>query len=104
MFTSEDKIKIIKHSRKTLLFNNEILWIKKGARGNYDNPLRVYGGVKICELVGCLLLYNLNNIIYPCNHSLYRVDGLITVDNCNSRKSDVIRKNWVAYLTCLDLN
>lgn len=29
MLVSENKIKIIKHCRKTLLYYNEVLWIKK---------------------------------------------------------------------------
>lgn len=57
----------------------------------------VYDGAEICELVGCLLLYNLNNIIDPCNHSLYRENGLIIVSNCPPRKHYVIRKklHWL---------
>ena len=46
----------------------------------------------ISELVGCLLLYKLNDIIDPSNHGLYRDDRLIIIDNCTPRKVDTIRK------------
>ena len=56
-----------------------------------------FDGAEICVLIGCLLLHSLNNIIDPSNHSLYRDDRLIIVDNCTPRKSDVIRKklHWL---------
>ena len=66
--------------------------IKKGVSGNFDNPTVAYDGVKICKLVGCLLLYNLNNIIDPGNHGLCCDDGLLIVDHCIPRKIDAIRK------------
>ena len=54
-------------------------------------------GDKICEVVGCLLLYNLNNIIDPGNYGLYRDDGLNIVDKYTPRKGDIIRKklHWL---------
>ena len=51
-----------------------------------------FDGEEISELIGCLLLHSLNNIIDPSNHGLYRDDWLIIVDNCTPRKRDVIRK------------
>ena len=51
-----------------------------------------FDSAKISELVGCLLLYKLNDIIDPCCHGVYRDDGLIIIDNCISRKGDIIRK------------
>ena len=51
-----------------------------------------FDGAKICELIGCLLLHSLSNIIDPSYHSLYGDDVLIIGDNCIPRKGDVIRK------------
>ena len=36
----DNKINIIKHCCKSLLYHNEDLWVKKkkGASGNFDNP------------------------------------------------------------------
>ena len=54
MLILEDKIKIIKHCRKSLLYYNEGVWIKKGVSGNFNNPMGEFDGSKICELVRCL--------------------------------------------------
>lgn len=93
----EDKIKIIMHCCKSLLYDNETLWIKKGASCNFDNLMGAYYVVELCELVGCLLLNKLNKFIDRCKHGLYQYDGLIIVDNCTSRKEDVIWKklHWL---------
>ena len=77
-----------------------MMWIKKGVSGNFDNPMGAYD-VEIRELVGCLLLYNLNNNIDPCNHGLYGDDGLIIVDSWTLRKDNIIRKNCTGYSTSL---
>ena len=36
MLIPENKINIIKHCRKSLLYNKEDLWIKRGVSGNFD--------------------------------------------------------------------
>ena len=53
--------------------------------------------VKLCELIGCLLLYNLNSITDPCNHGFYGDDGLVIEDDCTPRKGNIIRKksHWL---------
>ena len=52
---------------------------------------------EISELIGCILLENLNKIIDPENHGLYRDDGIIIVDEYTPRKGDLLRKklNWL---------
>ena len=94
---SKDKKNIIKHCRKSLLYLNEELWIKKGVGGNFDYSMGSYDSVMISELVGCLLLYKLNDIIDPGCHGLYRDDELIIIDNCTPRKGDIIGKklHWL---------
>ena len=57
---------------------------KKGSSRYFDMPMGSFDGAEICELIGCLLLHSLNNIIDPSNHGLYRVN------NCTPRKGDVI--------------
>ena len=89
---SQDKIEVIKHCRKTLLYYDNSIWIKKGAGGNFDTLMGAFGGAEICELVGCLLLYNLNNIVDPYSHRLYHDDGLIILGNSTLKKCDTIRK------------
>lgn len=62
---SNDKMDLIRHCRKSLLFHNDELWIKKGDKDNFDNPMGAYDGAEVCELVGCLLLNNLNSYVDP---------------------------------------
>ena len=56
----EDKMNIIKHCRKSLLYHNEEISIKKGVSGNFDNPMGSYDSAKTSEWVRCLLLHKLN--------------------------------------------
>ena len=71
---------------------------------NFDVSIGAYDGAEICELVGCVLLYNINKIMEPNNHGLYRDDGLIIVDKSTPRKCDGIRKkNCISCLMTLDL-
>ena len=51
-----DKVEIIKHCRKTLLYYEDSIWIKKGESGNFDTPIGDYDPVVIFELVGCVLM------------------------------------------------
>ena len=46
--TSEDKA-IIKHARKSLLFNKQQIWIKKES-GLFDVTMGAYDGAEVCEL------------------------------------------------------
>ena len=87
-----DKIEVIKHCCKTLLYYDDSIWIKKGASGNFDTPMGSFDGAEICELVGCLLLYNINYIVDPYSHGLYRDDGLIILGNSTPRKFDIRKK------------
>ena len=66
----EDKINIIKHCCKSILYHNEELWIKKGDSDNFGNPIGSFDGAKLSEFIWCLLLYNVNSIIDPCNRGL----------------------------------
>ena len=87
-----DKVEIIKHCRKTLLYYEDSIWIKKGEGGNFDVSIGAYDGAEIRELVGCVLLYSINKIIDPSSHGLYYDDGLIIVDKSTPKKCDGIRK------------
>ena len=87
-----DKVEIIKHCRKTLLYYEDSVWIKKGEGGNFDVSIGAYDGAEICELVGCVLLYSINKIMDPSSHGLYLDDGLIIMDKSTPKKCDGIRK------------
>ena len=87
-----DKVEIIKHCRRTLLFYEDSIWIKKGESGNFDTQIGAYDGAEICELVECVLLYNINKIVDPGSPGLYHNDGLVIIDKSTPRKCDNIRK------------
>ena len=69
-----DKVEIIKHCRKTLLYYEDSIWIKKREGGNFDTSIGAYDGAEICELMGCVLLYSINKIMDHSSHGLYRYD------------------------------
>ena len=79
------------------MYHKEDLWIKKELSGNFNNPIGSFDGAKLCDVIGCLLLYNPNSFIDPSNNGQYRDDGLIIVDDCTLRKGDIIRKklHWL---------
>ena len=68
-------ISIIKHSRKTLLFNNNQPWQKKSGDPDFDVPMGCYDGAEVCELVGIYILNKLSNIIDIGSVGIYRDDG-----------------------------
>ena len=49
---------IIKHARKSLLFNNEQIWLKKS--GLFDVIMSAFDSAEVCELVGTFLLFQLS--------------------------------------------
>ena len=66
--------------------------------------MEAFDGAVICQLIGCLLLYNINNIVDPYNRGLYHNDGLIILDNSTPRKCDIIRKICIGFSTDLGSN
>ena len=95
-----DKVEIIKHCRKTLLYYEDSIWIKKGEGGNFDISIGAYDGAEICELVGCVLLYSINKIMDPSSHGLYSDDSLI---KAHRRNVMVLEKDCISCLMSLDL-
>ena len=51
--TNEDK-EIIKHARKSPLYNDSEPWMKKDS-GLFDVTMGAYDGAEVCELVGTIL-------------------------------------------------
>ena len=74
---SDENLRIIKHCRKSLLYNNHEPWKKKETDSCFDVTMGSYDGAEVCELVGIYLLSLLANIIDKNNSGLYRLDGLI---------------------------
>ena len=80
--TSIDKkvIDIIMHSRKSLLFSNNDIWVKK-VNPNFDVTMGSFGGVEVSKLVGLYLLNILKSEFGGKNIGLYRDDDLSCFEN-----------------------
>ena len=92
---SDENLRIIKHCRKSLLYNNYEPWKKKDTDSCFDVTMGSYDGAEVCELVGIYLLSLLANIIDKNNSDLYRDNGLIFLRNVNGQKMDRVRKNVI---------
>ena len=92
---TDQQVKIIKHSRKSLLFNKSDTWIKK--EGDlFDVTMGSLDGAEVCELVGLYLLDKLSPITGKLNTGLYRDDGLCAINTCSPRRLDKLRKDITA--------
>ena len=85
----------IKLARKSLLFNEEIAWVKKGGK-TFDVTMGRYDEMEICELVGLYLLDKLSKILDKADGALYRDDGLTTINNSNGPLMDKLKKKIIA--------
>ena len=72
---SAHTIEIIMHSRKSLLFNDGVAWIKKDG-SLFDVTMGSYDGAEVCELVGLFLLHKMKTSFPQIDFGLYRDDGL----------------------------
>ena len=89
---SHENISIIKHARKSLLFNNGKPWIKNNNSNLFDVTMGSYDGAEICELVGLFILNHLGNSFGKENIGLYRDDGLAIIKNKSARLADKLNK------------
>ena len=85
---TEEQKHIILHSKKTLLYNKNKPWTKRG-NSNFDVTMGSFDGAETCELVGLYLLSQLNEL--DINVGLYRDDGL-AVCNKSARQTEMIKK------------
>ena len=89
--TNEDKV-IIKHARKSLLYDNRKPWMKKDS-GLFDVTMGAYDGAEVWELVGTFLLYKLSLKYNKNDIGIYRNDGLAIFINISGPKSEKIKKD-----------
>ena len=92
---TREELRVIRHSRKSLLFFKNESWIKKNTNNCFDVTMGSYDGAEICELVGLYILNELKDEIKKEDMGLYRDDGLMVVKNKNGHQSDKIRKNII---------
>ena len=92
---SSNEEETIMHCRKSLLFNNSDIWIKKEGNKDFDVIMGSFDGAEICELVGLYSLYILSTK-YGRNHNrTYRDDGLVCFEDVSVPKADWIRKYFI---------
>ena len=82
--TQQEK-NIIFNAAKSVLYNQEEVWIKRKNDNNNENKLfdiTMGGkhGAEVCELIGLYILQGLKTILPNFMIGLYRDDGLIAVD------------------------
>ena len=82
---------IIFPSRKSLLFDNQEVWLKKGDQ-LFDVTMGAYGA-EVCEIVGCFLLRKISLIYNKEEIGLFRDDGL-SVLRSNKQRNE---RTWYHY-------
>ena len=85
---SDEDREIILHTKKSLLFDKNIPWTKKG-NSAFDVGMGSFDSAEVCELVGLFLLSKLQNL--NINLGLYRDDGL-GVCNLTARQIEKTKK------------
>ena len=83
---SLEDIRIIKQSRKPLLFHLEEAWKKKESSSCFDVTIGSYDEAELCELIGIFTQSVLQDITNKEAMSLYRDDGLMVLSKVTSLK------------------
>ena len=90
----EQVVEIIHHSRASVLFANDNVWVKKD--GNlFDVTMGSFDGAEICELVGLYLLHVLQQKFPMIDFGLYRDDALGTYTSIPGPACEKIRKQII---------
>ena len=91
---TEEELAIIRHSRKSLLFNNSQPWVKKGISRHelFDVTMGSWDGAEVCELVGLFILSQIKGAFGINNVGLYRDDGLALLKDYSGPQADRLRK------------
>ena len=100
---ADTELSIIKHARKSLLFNNAGTWIKKG-NDLFDVTMGSFDGAEVCELVGLYILDKLTSLTSKSSIGLYRDDGLAVIRGSSGRRFDKLRKDITSLFKAEGLN
>ena len=91
MEITDEQYQIIFARRKTVLKNNESLWVKTGL-DNFDVPMGRYDSAEIADLVGLYILDTLSRIVDPIQLGLYHNDGILYIPDSDGPKYSSIQK------------
>ena len=86
---------LINQSRKTLLFNEKIPWVKKDGSEDFDVLMGCFDVAEVCELVGTFFLSKLNNVFQNNTFGLYRDDRLAVIKGLSGPELERLKKNVV---------
>ena len=90
---SDEEINTIMHSRKSLLFNNTDIWVKKNGDPDFGATMGSFDGTELCELVDLYILLILAEKYRKHRISLYRDDRLACFGYTSRPLADRIRKD-----------
>ena len=90
----EETLRIIQHCRKSILFTNDKVWIKKES-DIFDVTMGSFDGAEVCELVGLYLLNQLKIKFPQIDFGIYRDDGLGSHTALPGPTRDRIRKQII---------
>ena len=85
---------IIQHARKSLLFDQNNIWIKKN-NPHFDVTMGSYDGAEICELVGLYLLDEIQRQVNGIEFGLYRDDGLGITRKLSGPQTERLKKHII---------
>ena len=89
---SDRDVDIIMHSRKSLLFDNDIPWVKWDNKAMFDVIMGNYDRAEVCELVGLYILDILRKKYGKNRMGLYRDDGAGAFKNLSGARAEKIKK------------
>ena len=84
-------VDIIMHSRQSLLFTENSVWVKKN-NDLFDVTMGSYDGAEVCELVGLYLLNEVKTSFPNISFGLYRDDGLGYYTNMSGPETERMKK------------
>ena len=85
-------MRIIKLSRKSLLFHLEQVWNKKESSCSFDVTMSSYDGAELCKLIGIFTQSLLQNIINMETMDLCRDGGLTYLKKLVKKQIKLKRK------------
>ena len=101
---SDCDMSLINQSRKTLLFNEKIPWVKKDGSEDFDVPVVCFDGAEVCKLVGAFILNKLENVFQNNTFGLYKDDGLAVIKGLSGPEIERLKKNAVTTFKDYGLN
>ena len=92
------EIEIIQHARKSLLFQEGDVWIKKNG-SLFDVTMGSYDGAEVCDLIGIYLLSEMKSKFPAIDLGLYRDDGLGVHANLSGPEAERLKKKIIQFFS-----